>query len=77
MKFQSTVVAAALFVAGMSTASAFAPSMALQSRQKAQIGKSMLNMVATSDATDATSEIVNGDIKPRKTREVSVGSFSL
>jgi glutamyl-tRNA reductase len=62
MKFQSTVVAAALFVAGMNSASAFAPSLALQSRQKAQIGESMLNMVATS-------EIVNGEAKPRKTRE--------
>jgi hypothetical protein len=66
MKFQSTLVVAALAVAGLNSASAFAPSAALQSRQKA----SNLNMVATT-------EIVNGESRPRKTREVSAVGYHL
>jgi hypothetical protein len=66
MKFQSTLVAAALAVAGLNSVDAFAPSAALQSRQKT----SNLNMVATT-------EIVNGESRPRKTREVSAVGYHL
>lgn len=76
MKFQSTIVAAVLCAAGMSTVGAFAPSAAVQSRQKAEVGNNVLNMVATSEIVNGE-QIVNAEQKPRKTREVSLGSCFL
>lgn len=64
MKFQSTIVATALALGSLNSADAFASSVAVQSRQKVQPSNSVLGMVATN-------EIVNGETKPRRTREVS------
>jgi len=62
MKFQSTIVATALALGSLNSADAFASSVAVQSRQKVQPSNSVLGMVATN-------EIVNGETKPRRTRE--------
>lgn len=66
MKFQATILAAALGVANFYSAYSFAPSNTLQSRQEF-VGKSKLNMVATVDEVVGG---IDGDMKPRKTRKV-------
>lgn len=66
MKFQATILAAALGVANFYSAYSFAPSNNLQSRQEF-VGKSKLNMVATVDEVVGG---IDGDMKPRKTRKV-------
>ena len=65
MKFQSTIVAAALAVAGFQSAEAFSPSAAL-STQRTVGTSSVLSMVATNEVS------VDGEVKAKKTREVSV-----
>jgi hypothetical protein len=67
MKFQSTLVGAALVLAALESASGFAPSIFLvQRQQRASLGKNMV-------ATEAETEIVNDvEIRTRKTREVSL-----
>ena len=63
MKFQSTAcILGALSAACLSYTDAFTPSMTVQSRPSTS---SALGMVATT-------EVVNGELKPRKTREVSL-----
>jgi len=64
MKFQSSIVAAALAVAGIGSIEGFAPSAALQSRSATTSSNVMLQMVATN-------EVVEGEVRQRKTREVS------
>ena len=64
MKFQSVVVGTALVLATMDSGSAFVPSSAVQMRQTFAANPA-LNMVATEPEV-----IVNGEAKPRRTREV-------
>jgi hypothetical protein len=70
MKFQSTIVAAALAVTGMNSVNAFALSVSLQIRQKVGANGSMLNMVATTEIVDDVDGL-DEVIRPRKTRKVS------
>ena len=65
MKFQSVVVGTALVLATMDSGSAFVPSSAVQMRQTFAAKNPALNMVATEPEV-----IVNGEAKPRRTREV-------
>ena len=65
MKFQSVVVGTALVLATMNLGSAFVPSSAVQMRQTFAAKNPALNMVATEPEV-----IVNGETKPRRTREV-------
>lgn len=64
MKFQSSIVTAALVVAGLHAGQAFAPSAALLSQKTASLSVS-LPMVATNEVS------VDGEVKAKKTREVS------
>ena len=61
MKFRSSIVAAALAVAGMQTAEAFSPAAVAQGRQTAQ-SPSALGMVATNEVVDTETR--------KKTRQV-------
>lgn len=67
MKFRVAALTAAVAVANLGTATAFAPSLSLTQQQQSTHmgGASALNMVATS-------EVVDGETKPRKTREVCI-----
>ena len=66
MKFQATILAAALAVASFDNVSSFTPSIAVQSRQKSIVGDSALSMAVAVDE-----DIANGETKTRKTRKVS------
>ena len=72
MRFQSAVLGAALVLAAMESGSAFVPSSAVQMRQNLVSTNPALNMVATEPEV-----IVNGETKPRKTREVSISVLSI
>eukprot|EP00980_Cylindrotheca_fusiformis_P028629 scaffold22620_cov131-Cylindrotheca_fusiformis.AAC.24 len=69
MKFRAQILAAALALASLESAVSFVPSNSVQSRQRANVGDSVMNMVAT--ATEiATADVgTNGESRPRKTRE--------
>lgn len=62
MKFGATIVGASLALASLNTAAAFAPAGLVNTRQHSGEISSGLPMVATT-------EIVNGESRPRKTRE--------
>ena len=67
MKFQSALLTAALVAASFNSnnVQAFSPSsISIQSRQQTTTS---MGMVATTEIVDG---VVNGSIKPRKTREV-------
>lgn len=65
MKFGASIVMAALAAAGIQSIEGFAPAVVQQSRKAAVSASSnMLHMVATN-------EVVEGEVRPRKTREVS------
>lgn len=64
MKFQSSIVAASLAVAGFRSAEAFSPSAALSTQRTLGISP-VLPMVATNEVS------VDGEVKGKKTREVS------
>jgi hypothetical protein len=70
MKFRSSIVAAAVAVAGMQFTDAFAPSASLASRQSViASSKNGLQMVATNNEVEV--EVVE-EVKAKKTREVSI-----
>ena len=67
MKFRSSILVAALAGAGMQATQAFAPLASSKARRTAIVSaNNALHMVAT------VTEILDGEVRPRKTREVSI-----
>ena len=67
MRFQSAIVGTALVLATIESGSSFVPSSAVQMRKTFVATNPALNMVATEPEV-----IVNGETKPRKSREVRI-----